>query len=288
MKVESATLVVDGVTCAATWTIPEHDGSRLLPAVFTAAGFAGVKEMLMPDYNRDLAERGIVSLTFDYPGFGESAGQPRQQVDPPQQFRAFRAALDALMQNPLVDKSRIGVWGTSLSGGHALKIAATDSRISAVAGVIPFIHLTPTSNVQLLPVIVKDALYRLVGRAGLTIPVAGQPGDIAAMNSDGAFEWAAEMATGAPTYRNEVTVASLPKMLRWSTRASVAKLRVPALVILAETDSITPPDRVRKALTFAQQVEYRSYPESHFELFTEHGDAVRRDTVEWLANQLKN
>lgn len=286
MKIESATFVVDAVTCAATWTIPKHEGSRPLPAVFTAAGFAGIKEMLMPDYNRDLAERGILSLTFDYPGFGESAGRPRQQVDPPQQFRAFRAALDALTYNPLVDKSRIGVWGTSLSGGHALKMAATDSRVSAVAAVIPFIHLTPTSNTQLLPVIVKDTLYRLVGREGLTIPVAGQPGDIAAMNSDGAFEWAAEMAAGAATYRNEVTVASLPKMLRWSTRAPVANLRVPALVVLAETDSITPPQRVRKALASARQVEYRSYPESHFELFTEHGDAVRRDTVEWLANQL--
>ncbi|MEH3130144.1 MAG: hypothetical protein PGN27_09330 [Mycolicibacterium neoaurum] len=108
------------------------------------------------------------------------------------------------------------------------------------------------------------------------------------MNSDGAYEWAADMAAGAETYRNEVTVASLPKMLRWSTRSTVGNLAVPALVILAETDSITPPGRVRKALAAARQVEYRSYPESHFELFTEHGDAVRRDVVHWLATQLNS
>ncbi|WP_431235997.1 alpha/beta hydrolase (plasmid) [Mycolicibacterium psychrotolerans] len=166
MQIESDTFTVDGVECAATWTIPDHDGSKPLPTVFTAAGFAGVKEMLMPDYNRDFAEQGVMSLTFDYPGFGGSAGQPRQQVDPPQQFRAFCAALDVLTQNPLVDQSRIGVWGTSLSGGHALKIAATDSRIRAVAAVIPFIHLTPTANPELLPVVVKDAVSRVLGRGG--------------------------------------------------------------------------------------------------------------------------
>ncbi|WP_431235998.1 alpha/beta fold hydrolase (plasmid) [Mycolicibacterium psychrotolerans] len=118
--------------------------------------------------------------------------------------------------------------------------------------------------------------------------MAGKPGEVAAMNSDGAFEWAADMAAGAATYRNEVTVASLSKMLRWSTRSSVARLSVPALVILAETDSITPPQRVRKALASAPQVEYRSYPESHFELFTVHGEQVRCDTVDWLTAQLTN
>ncbi|MEH3130145.1 MAG: acetylxylan esterase [Mycolicibacterium neoaurum] len=166
MKIEQDTLVVDGVACAATWTIPDQDSNRLLPTVFSASGFAGVKEMIMPDYHRDLAERGIMSLTFDYAGFGESAGHPRQQVDPPQQFRAFRAALDVLAANPRVDGSRIGVWGTSLSGGHALKIAATDSRIAAVAAVIPFIYLTPTANIQLAPVLIKDTVLRLFGREG--------------------------------------------------------------------------------------------------------------------------
>jgi dienelactone hydrolase len=286
MEILERSFTVDGEVCAATLTLPDRRGGRAVPAVFTAPGFAGVKEMLIPAYSSGLAERGIASLTFDYPGFGASSGKVRQQVDPALQMRAFRAALDMLTAEPAVDAGRIGVWGTSMSGGHALMMAATDPRIRAAATVIPFIHLAPTSNTSLAPVVLRNVVRRLTGRPGLRIPVAGRPGETAAMNSDGAFEWVTEMAAGAPTYRNEVTVASLVKMLRWSTKAAVRQLTVPTLAILAEADTITPPDRVRKALAHAPRVEYISYPQSHFELFTEYGDRVRSDLVEWLVQHL--
>ncbi|GGG24114.1 hypothetical protein GCM10007304_42440 [Rhodococcoides trifolii] len=256
------------------------------PAVFTAPGFAGVKEMLIPDYSRDLAALGIASLAFDYPGFGASGGELRQHIDLPQQLRTFHSALEHLVHHPCIDPERIGVWGTSMSGGHALAVAAADERVTAVAAIIPFISLSPTGNLGLAPVVVRDVLRRAAGRPGLTIPAAGRPGEVATMNSDGAYEWAATMAEGADTYRNEVTVASLPKMLRWSTRKAASMVRVPVLAILAESDTITPPARVRKALARVKDVEYVSFPESHFELFTDHGDAVREKTVEWLADRL--
>lgn len=94
------------------------------------------------------------------------------------------------------------------------------------------------------------------------------------------------MAKGAATFRNEVTVASLPKMLLWSTRKAPSTITVPVLAILAETDTITPPQRVRKALEHVPDVEYVSYPDSHFELFTDHGDSVRATTVNWLTARL--
>lgn len=55
----------------------------------------------------------------------------------------------------------------------------------------------------------------------------------------------------------------------------------------AEPDTITPPRRVRKALERVADVEYVSYPESHFELFTDYGDSVRATTVNWLTARLK-
>lgn len=202
-------------------------------------------------------------------------------------MRTFRAALDRLTADPRIDPTRLAVWGTSLSGGHALVRAATDPRINAVAAIIPFIHLTPTAKPDLLPLLARDALRRLTRRPGLMIPAAGHPGEAAAMNSDGAFEWAADMAQGAATYPNEVTVASLPNMLRWSTRKAASNISVPVLAILAEADTITPPQRVRKALQRVPDVEYVSYPKSHFELFTDQGDSVRATTVAWLTTRLQ-
>lgn len=224
MRTEHVSFPVDGVVVDATLTLPADAAPKPVPAVLTGAGFAGVKEMLMPDYSRDFAAGGVASLTFDYPGFGRSGGHPRQHVDPAQQVRTFRAALDRLTADPRIDPTRLAVWGTSLSGGHALVLAATDPRINAVAAIIPFIHLTPTAKPDLLPLLARDALRRLTRRPGLMIPAAGHPGEAAAMNSDGAFEWAADMAQGAATYRNEVTVASLPNMLRWSTRKAASNI----------------------------------------------------------------
>ncbi len=276
---------VDGVDVAAILTTP-NDGVERTPAVFTGPGFAGVKEVLIPDYSTELAERGIASLAFDYPGFGASGGKVRQHVDPAQQLRTFRAALDTLYGHPRIDVEHIGVWGTSMSGGHALVMAATDPRVNAVAAIIPFIELKPTGNLSMAPILLRDRVRRLLGRPGLTIPAAGHPGEVAAMNSDGAFEWAEEITYGAVNYRNEVTVASLPNMLRWSTRKSAGKIRIPVLAVLAETDTITPPGRVRGALSSVPNVTYASYPETHFELFIQHGAAVRAQTVDWLAQQL--
>ncbi|MGB2721927.1 MAG: alpha/beta fold hydrolase [Rhodococcus sp. (in: high G+C Gram-positive bacteria)] len=283
---ERTTFTVDGVEVAAVMTLPEGEQVMPCPAVFTAPGFAGVKEMLIPNYSADLAAGGVASLAFDYPGFGASGGDVRQHIDLPQQLRSFRAALDVLARDPRIDSERIAVWGTSMSGGHAIAVAAEDPRVKAVAAIIPFIHLTPTGNFELAPVIVRDALRRLFRRPGLTIPAAGRPGEVATMNSDGAYEWSLEMARGAENYRNEVTVASLPAMLRWSTRKAAARLTVPVLAILAESDTITPPVRVRKALSRVDGVEYVSYPESHFELFTDHAEAVRKSTVKWLVSKL--
>ncbi|WP_196249056.1 alpha/beta hydrolase [Rhodococcoides fascians] len=286
MTDEQMTFEVDGTEVSAVLTLPAGESVELWPAVFTAPGFAGVKEMLIPDYSRELAAGGVASLAFDYPGFGASAGPVRQHIDLPQQLRAFHAALDVLIADPRIDSERIGVWGTSMSGGHAIAVAAADPRVKAVAAIIPFICLTPTGNLELAPVIVRDALRRLIRRPGLTIPAAGRPGEVAAMNSDGAYGWAEGMARGAENYRNEVTVASLPAMLRWSTRKAAGRLAVPVLAVLAESDTITPPTRVRKALADVESVEYVSYPESHFELFTDHADAVRQATVQWLIEHL--
>lgn len=285
MIVEDFSFTVDGTQVAACLTLP--DGvTGAIPGAFTAPGFAGVKEMLIPAYAEDFAKRGVAHLAFDYPGFGGSDGAPRQQVDPPLQLRTFVAAFDAFAAHPSVDADRVGAWGTSMSGGHSIAVAYERPQIKAVAAVIPFIKMQPSFNSGLLKAIVSDQLAALRGRPRLTIPVAGHPGEVAAMNSDGAFEWAADMAKDAPTYQNVVTVASLPKVLGWSIGNRIPSNGVPILAVLAEQDSITPPARVRNALSDVRNVEWASYPQTHFELFTSYGEDVRTRVVSWLCNQL--
>lgn len=285
MITETRTFAFAGIEVVGTLTLPDA-AARPVPAVVTAPGFAGVKEMLHPEYSAALADRGVASLAFDYPGFGESRGSPRQHVDPPQQARSFGAALDVLAADGRVDAERLGVWGVSLSGGHALVLAATDARVRCAAAIVPFIAVRGRPDARLIRAGAAAVIARALRRPDRMIPVTGRPGQLAVMNSDGAFEWAADMTADAPRYRNEVTSLSLINMMRWSTTGAARRVRVPLRIILAERDTITPAAQVRRALKDVPGLDIQSFPDTHFELFAEARDQVMGLTVDWLAGHL--
>ncbi len=54
------------------------------------------------------------------------------QVDPWEQVRCIQHAVTYAQSRPDVDAGRIGLWGESYGGAHALVVAATDRRVKAV------------------------------------------------------------------------------------------------------------------------------------------------------------
>lgn len=125
-----------------------------LPAIVLCTGWGGNKGNLNKSYAPAFAAAGFVVLTFDYRGWGESdsrlviegamptpdengmitvkAKAIRELVDPIDQLEDIQSALDYLEGEPMVDKNRIGLWGTSNGGGLAIHTTANDSRIKAV------------------------------------------------------------------------------------------------------------------------------------------------------------
>src|SRR3990172_51424 len=104
-----------------------------------AGGWCYVKEIVIPTYAAALAEIGCASLRFDYRGLGESEGEARQHPDPWAQMEDYRNAISYVASEPAVDRERIGVWGISYSGGHALILAAIDPRVKCAVSNIPVI-----------------------------------------------------------------------------------------------------------------------------------------------------
>ena len=104
-----------------------------------AHGYAGVKEHGLTRFAHAFANAGFVVLLHDHRTFGVSDGEPRQDIDPWRQIADWRRAISYLEARPEVDPKRIGLWGTSYAGGHALVLGATDRRIACIVSQVPTI-----------------------------------------------------------------------------------------------------------------------------------------------------
>jgi uncharacterized protein len=129
--------VEGGVTLRGWLFVPDAPG--LHPGITMAHGFAGVKEHGLERFARAFADAGFAVLVHDHRGFGASGGSPRFDVDPWVQIADWRRAISFLESHPAVDPDRIGLWGTSYAGGHAIVLGATDRRLRAVVAQVPTI-----------------------------------------------------------------------------------------------------------------------------------------------------
>jgi uncharacterized protein len=128
----------DGLTLRGWLYLPEG-ATKPVPTVVMAHGFSCLKEMFLDKYAETFAAAGFGVLVYDNRNFGDSDGMPRQEVDPWGQIHDYRHAITYASTLPEVDADRIGIWGTSYTGGHVLIAAAIDKRVKCVVSQVPVI-----------------------------------------------------------------------------------------------------------------------------------------------------
>jgi len=138
MRRDIAFKTEDGVTLRGWLYLPDLTATQV-PTVVMAHGFSAVKEMYLDRFAEVFAAGGLGVLVFDNRTFGASDGEPRQHIDPWQQVRDYRDAITFAETVAEVDRTRIGVWGSSYSGGHVLVIGAIDRRVRCVVSQVPLI-----------------------------------------------------------------------------------------------------------------------------------------------------
>ncbi|MGQ5793278.1 alpha/beta hydrolase [Serratia sp. IR-2025] len=107
------------------------------PTVVLCHGFCGVQRLLLPAIARYFAQNGYVVITFDYRGFGESSGE-RGRLTLARQQEDILTVLHWIEKNPILDETRIGLWGTSLGGVNAVCVAAHNPLVKCVISQMPF------------------------------------------------------------------------------------------------------------------------------------------------------
>lgn len=112
-----------------------HHGEYRKPTVVMTHGTTATITMVIDKYAEAIFEAGLDVLLFDHRNFGQSGGEPRQEINPWVQVRGYRDAV-AFLRERRPDQP-VALWGDSYSGGLALVAGAVIDDIAAVVGQIP-------------------------------------------------------------------------------------------------------------------------------------------------------
>jgi pimeloyl-ACP methyl ester carboxylesterase len=267
-----------GVTCAATVYRPIN-GAGETPVIVMAHGFGGTRALRLPAYAERFAAAGYTVVTFDYRGFGDSAGMPRQVIDVPMQHQDWAAALAFARGLEGVDPSRVVAWGTSFSGGHVISLAGKGEPLAAIIAQVP--HVSGPAAVRstgLLPSLrlagvgLRDLVGAWLGREPVYVDSVGAPGQRAVMTSPDALPGMDELIAHsdlASGYRIDVAARIVLEIGLYSPKRWAVGVRCPALVQIVDADAITPHRVAEEAAGLMPNATVRTYAGGHFDPYVE-------------------
>lgn len=257
------TFLSQGLLCAGWLYIPDDlPNTQQAPAIVMAISLTAVKELYSMSYAERFVAAGFVTLVFDYRRSGASEGLPRGHLLPHEQHEDIRNAITWLARQPEVIASRIGAWGLEYGAGHVVHLAVHDRRIKATVATAPLlstyeamIGLVGLTGVeQLLAFITQDRIARYTTGVVSYMQIVSADAEPALLLGAEAFDFYMQAASLAPTWRNQITLEAVEKLLEYNPAAAIRYLApTPLLMIAAEQDALFPIDLVRAAYDQAAQ-----------------------------------
>jgi len=287
----------EGVTLRG-WFYPAEGATGTAPTIVMAHGYSAVKEMYLDRYAEHFAAGGLNALVFDNRNFGASDGEPRQEIDPWAQVRDYRHAITYATTLPETDGNRIGVWGSSYSGGHVLVVAAIDRRVKAVVSQVPLVsghdNLRALVRADFLDgfreMFDADRLARFHGDPPAMVPVVAEdPLAPSALPTPDSWQWFTEAGkTRAPSWKNEVTLRSVEMLAEYEPASYIAHIApTPLLMLPARNDVLTPTELAIGAYEKAREPKkLRLLPGGHFDAYVKGFDVSSGPARDWFLEHL--
>ncbi|MDX6455582.1 MAG: uncharacterized protein QOD48_1689, partial [Gaiellaceae bacterium] len=215
----------------------------------------------------------------------------------------YRNAISYLETREDVDPLRVGVWGLSYSGGHALVLAAVDPRVKCAVSQIPVVdgyrnmrRVHGTMGFRRFEQLLLDDRRRrfATGKGGGLPHAAADPAvEVSTWPFPETYTTFKQLKeTEAPAYQNLSTIESAELLMSYSVAPFLPRiLDVPTLVIVAENDDLTLwdleieaynaiPTSKKQLKTIGGSTHMTLY--SDRSLLTEAGSAA----AEWFSEQL--
>jgi fermentation-respiration switch protein FrsA (DUF1100 family) len=281
------------------WLYRPEDGGGDRPVVVMAHGFSAVKEMYLDRYAERFAAAGCAALVYDNRNFGASDGRPRQEIDPWAQVRDYRHAITYATTLPGIDAARIGIWGSSYSGGHVLVVGAIDRRVSAVACQVPLVSGAANFRALVRADFVagfraqfdRDRLARYRGEEPAMVPVVAQdPLAPSALPTPDSWQWFTDTERlRAPSWRNEVTLRSVEMFTEYEPGTYLPRISpTPLLVQVARADHLTPAELAIAAFDRAHEPKRLVLlPGGHFDAYGDGFEESSGNARDWFVEHLR-
>jgi pimeloyl-ACP methyl ester carboxylesterase len=283
----------EDITLRGWFYVPLHLQMQM-PGIIMTPGFSALKEHHYDEFAQTFVNAGFCVLLYDNRNCGESDGHPRLEIDPILQAHDMSYAIHFLQNQKEVNKDKIGLWGSSFSGGIVLAVAAKDKRVRCVVAQTPFVegyHRTlqledSTKLAALQKKFAADRASRALGHPSTMIPVVtSDPEKTAVMNQPSAYQF----FTSIPEWENKVTLKSIENAYAFSPIDIIQDIApIPLLFIVADQDTVNSTELARKA--FAKALPPKKIVMAKGGHFDPHGDLFgicSKEACDWFSEHLK-
>jgi len=289
----AANIMSEGVRLHAELFSLKTLAGKQLPTIIMAHGWGGTAANFRPD-SVALAAAGYLVIAFDYRGWGESDSrviltgpapvrreglrftaevmEVREVVDPLEETTDWFNVIHWAMGEPMVDKNRVGLRGSSYSGGHVVYVAARDPRVKAIVSQVGSLDSRPKA-----------------------VSIAGAESDQVKL----AYEEATKRAHGelgypAPRARVIGNLQGGPirdKLLLYAPVEDAGKLKnCAALFIVAEKEELFD-NKDHAKLAYDRMTGPKKYVEvpgiTHYGIYTTAREQAIKLAIEWFDQYLK-
>lgn len=272
-------------------TLRSPDDSMIRPVIVLCHGFCGIREILLPDFAEVFTCAGFSTITFDYRGFGDSEGE-RGRLVPAMQIDDILSVVHWAREQPNIDPSHIGLWGTSFGGCHVFAAAARDPGIKCIVSQLAFADgeeiVTGRMNDAEKKAFIStlDKMVEKQRNTGKELFV----GVTRVLSDPESKEFFEENKVRYPQMDIKIPFLTVRETLQYKPVLNASQVTSPTLVIIADEDTVNPPTQGRALFNAVGAKEKKLHVENgahHYDVYKgEHFKRVSHVQTEFFKEHL--
>lgn len=279
IKPETITFESQGTDCEADLYLP-NEGVAPWPVLVMANVFGAERRWGVPPFASRFARAGIATLLFDYRYLDGSGGSPRRLIDPERQLADWEAAIAHARSLEAIDEERVGLWGTSFSGGHVLAIGSRRSDLRALVAMVPFVdgratvaHQVAgrglTTQLGTMGRVLADRIGAAVGVGPVSLPIVTEPDEGGLVDSPGAKAGFLSLVPDEATVINRTPARVVLDLPTYRPGTRVDEIDTPVHVVVAEADRLLPAEPTERTIERLPDPSVHRVPAGHFDVHLE-------------------